>query len=192
MLTKKEVKGKNAIAVPLNKILVSRLADRYHHCDKNSNYVFPSSRSKTGKGSFWSKIRIRAGLWHEDKDIRVVLHDLRRSLASYQAINNTSLQIIADTLSQKDLKQTHIYARLQTKVVGESMNSAIDSIISNVEGDQNLMSAMQFERTEKTQSTLSSLFKKIISLDVIRNNSEFSDDVSQLFKKITEKDLILT
>ncbi len=198
-LTKKEVKGKNAIAVPLNKILVSRLADRYHHCDKNSNYVFPSSRSKTGhisektgKGSFWSRIRIRAGLWHEDKDTRVVLHDLRKSLASYQAINNSSLQIIADTLGQKDLKQTQIYARLQTKVVGESMNSAIDSIISNVEGDQSLMSAMQFERTEKTQSTLSSLFKKIISLDVIRNNSEFSDDVSQLFKKITEKDLILT
>lgn len=82
--------------------------------------------------------------------------------------------------------------RLQTKVVGESMNHAIDSIISNVEGDQNLMSAMQFERTEKTQSTLSTLFKKIISLDVIRNNSEFSDDVSQLFKKITDKELILT
>jgi len=198
-LTKKEVKGKNAIVVPLNNILITRLANRYHHCDKQSGYVFPSSRSKTGhisektgKGSFWSRIRIRAELWHEDKDIRVVLHDLRRSLASYQAINNTSLQIIADTLGQKDLTQTQIYARLQTKVVGESMNHAIDSIISNVEGDQNLMSAMQFERTEKTQSTLSTLFKKIINLDVVRNNSEFTDDVSQLFKKITDKELILT
>ena len=60
-------------------------------------------------------------------DLRI--HDIRRTLASYQAITGTSLTIIAKTLGQKSLEATQIYARLNNDPVRQSMNTAIDKIM---------------------------------------------------------------
>jgi integrase len=60
-------------------------------------------------------------------DIR--LHDLRRTLGSYQAINGTSLAIIGQSLGHKDLKSTQIYARLTLDPVRESVSKAVESML---------------------------------------------------------------
>ena len=59
-------------------------------------------------------------------DIR--LHDLRRTLGSYQAINGTSLHVIGQSLGHKSLKSTQIYARLTLDPVRESIQKATESM----------------------------------------------------------------
>lgn len=56
------------------------------------------------------------------EDLRV--HDLRRTLASYMAMNNQSLQIIAKALGHKTIAATQIYARLMSDPVREAMEKA--------------------------------------------------------------------
>jgi integrase len=60
-------------------------------------------------------------------DIR--LHDLRRTLGSYQAINGTSLQIIGQSLGHKSLKSTQIYARLTLDPVRASVANAVEKML---------------------------------------------------------------
>lgn len=66
----------------------------------------------------WENLLARAGL----DDLRI--HDLRRTIASYQAGAGASLHIIAESLSQNNIKTTPIYARLQDSVVRESVHKA--------------------------------------------------------------------
>lgn len=61
-------------------------------------------------------------------DIR--LHDLRRTLGSYQAINGTSLQVIGQSLGHKSLSSTQIYARLTLDPVRESVKNATDKMLA--------------------------------------------------------------
>jgi len=63
-------------------------------------------------------------------DIR--LHDLRRTLGSYQAINGTSLHVIGQSLGHKSLKSTQIYARLTLDPVRDSVSKAVDAMFSTV------------------------------------------------------------
>ena len=60
-------------------------------------------------------------------DIR--LHDLRRTLGSYQAINGTSLNIIGQSLGHKSLKSTQIYARLTLNPVRDSVAQAVETML---------------------------------------------------------------
>lgn len=64
----------------------------------------------------------RAGI----ADFRI--HDMRRTLASYMAANNTSLHMIADTLGQKSTAATHIYARLPTAAKRAAVSAAVETI----------------------------------------------------------------
>jgi integrase len=95
--------------------------------DYKKNWVFPSKTSKSGHleepKSAWRRIKERSGI----NDIRI--HDLRRSLGSWQAINGASLPIIGKSLNQKSIKATQIYARLSNDPVRESVNKTVDTII---------------------------------------------------------------
>ncbi len=94
---------------------------------KDSNFVFTGT-GKTGhlvepkKG--WIRIKERAGI----KDLR--LHDLRRSLGSWQATTGASLPIIGKTLAHKNVNTTAIYARLNNDPVRESMEKATNAMMS--------------------------------------------------------------
>lgn len=57
-------------------------------------------------------------------DVR--MHDLRRTLGSYQAITGSSLPIIGQSLGHKSLQSTQIYARLILDPVRESVERAAD------------------------------------------------------------------
>ena len=61
-------------------------------------------------------------------DIR--LHDIRRTLGSYQAINGASLPIIGKSLGHKSQQATQIYSRLHLDPVRESMERATESIFT--------------------------------------------------------------
>lgn len=66
----------------------------------------------------WAKILAKAEL----KDLR--LHDLRRTLGSWQAATGASLVVIGKTLNHKDISTTSIYSRLSLDPVRESMEAA--------------------------------------------------------------------
>jgi integrase len=113
---------------------------RRRHADnaamsKPSAYVFPSC-GKTGhitepKGA-WKRIITRAGL----SDLRV--HDLRRTLGSWQAASGASLSIIGQSLGHKNIATTAIYARLDIDPVRASVHAAASAIMEAANGMKTL------------------------------------------------------
>ena len=71
----------------------------------------------------WARILERAGI----KDLR--LHDLRRSLGSWQAATGANLSIIGKTLAHKNVSTTAIYARLSLDPVRASMEQATQAML---------------------------------------------------------------
>lgn len=73
----------------------------------------------------------------EKKDIELPLglmdlrlHDIRRTVGSYQAINGTSLAIIGKSLGHKSQQATQVYSRLNLDPVRASMEQAFDSMFA--------------------------------------------------------------
>ena len=94
--------------------------------EKKTGFVFPAD-SKTGHMSppakRWQALLKRAGM----ADFRI--HDLRRSLGSWQAISGASLAIIGKSLGHKSADATLIYARLSMDPVRASVNTATDAML---------------------------------------------------------------
>ena len=99
--------------------------------EDQSHYVFP------GKGKLghvmdptlpWEDLLKRTNL----KDLR--LHDLRRTLGSWQAATGASMAIIGRSLGHKDHATTAIYARLDLDPVRASVNTAADAIMAAATG----------------------------------------------------------
>ncbi len=90
--------------------------------NNKSEFVFPS-HGKSGhlaepkKG--WNRIKDKA----EIENLR--LHDLRRSLGSWQVRTGANLPVVGKTLGHKSQATTAIYARLDTDPVRESMEKAV-------------------------------------------------------------------
>ena len=75
----------------------------------------------------WVSLLKRAGL----KDVR--LHDLRRTMGSYQTITGASTTIVGKTLGHKSLQSTAIYARLNLDRVRASMEAAVSAMLETKE-----------------------------------------------------------
>jgi integrase len=105
---------------------VAVLAVRYK-ARNGSQYVFPGV-GKSGHliepKAAWKRIVNRAGL----ADVRI--HDLRRSLGSWQAIGGASLPIIGRSLGHTQPATTAIYARLQLDPVRQSVDSATAAMLT--------------------------------------------------------------
>ena len=63
-------------------------------------------------------------------DLRI--HDLRRTLGSWQAAAGASLVIIGKSLNQKSVSSTAIYARLNLDPVRESVNRATGNMVATL------------------------------------------------------------
>lgn len=88
---------------------------------KAGDYVFAGdgvTGHMTSPKRAWGKMLAKAEL----KDLR--LHDLRRTLGSWQAATGASLVIIGKTLNHKDVSTTSIYSRLSLDPVREAMETA--------------------------------------------------------------------
>jgi len=94
----------------------------------DSPWVFPAKR-KCGQGRVvdprkaWKRVIEAAGI----TDLR--MHDLRRSLGSWQAAAGTSLAVIGKSLGHRDHKATQVYARLQLDPVRASVNAAVEGML---------------------------------------------------------------
>ena len=93
-----------------------------------SPFIFPG----TGKDGHlsepkrgWKRILDRANI----KDLRI--HDIRRTMGSYQAITGASLSIIGKTLGHKSQTATQIYARMHDDPVRASMEKAAEEMFKN-------------------------------------------------------------
>ncbi len=101
---------------------------RARHDQSSNGYVFQSYGKKSGHlvdvRTAWRRICKRAGL----KDLR--LHDLRRTLGSWQAICGASLPIIGRSLGHQDHATTAIYARLDLDPVRRSVEVAAQAMLT--------------------------------------------------------------
>jgi integrase len=88
--------------------------------------VFPG-RGKTGHlvepKTCWKRVLNRAGI----SDLR--LHDLRRTLGSWQAIQGAGLPIVGKSLGQSSIHATAVYAHLVTDPVRASVNKATTALL---------------------------------------------------------------
>ncbi len=83
---------------------------------KSGHYMEP----KRAWGSFLERARI--------DDLRI--HDLRRTLGSWQAATGASLPIIGKTLAHKNVSTTAIYARLNLDPVRQAVDVATKAMLA--------------------------------------------------------------
>jgi integrase len=92
-------------------------------------FVFPAQRSDStlghlsGERRAWLRILSRAGL----DNVRI--HDLRRTMGSWQARTGASMVIIGKSLGHKSQQATAVYARLDLDPVRQSMQTAASAML---------------------------------------------------------------
>lgn len=119
-----ETKSGKSQTIPLTKEATEILKIRQQN--RASEWVFPGT-GKTGHlvepKTGWKRILKRAGL----KDLRI--HDLRRTLGSWQAATGANLSIIGRTLNHSNVNTTAIYARLNLDPIRNSMETATQAML---------------------------------------------------------------
>jgi integrase len=95
--------------------ILRRMAVALLQAREPQNPVDPEQKRSPAQ---WEELLQRAGV----QGLRV--HDLRRSLGSWQAATGVSLSIIGKTLAHRNVSTTAIYARLNLDPVRESMQTA--------------------------------------------------------------------
>lgn len=119
------IKSKNAskMEIPLVPDAIEILERRKSHA--SSIFVFPGS-GKTGHytepKTAWRTLIKRTGL----DDIRI--HDLRRTLGSWQTMTGASSTVVGKTLGHKSPEATAVYARMNLDPVRASMETAVDAM----------------------------------------------------------------
>ena len=113
--------------VPLVPAAIDLLKSRQKNNTNDNPSVFPGTGTsghlvETKKP--WKKILAKAGI----KNLRI--HDLRRSLGSWQAATGANLSVIGKTLAHKNVSTTAIYARLNIDPIRESMNKATNAMFN--------------------------------------------------------------
>ena len=118
-----DTKNGEPVIVPLIPAAVELL----NKISKDSEWVFPNPRSASGHFEDpkkpWARILGRAGI----TDLRI--HDIRRTLGSWQALTGASLPIIGKSLGHKSTEATQIYARLSNDPVRDSMTKAVTELM---------------------------------------------------------------
>ncbi|WP_051293886.1 site-specific integrase [Pseudoduganella violaceinigra] len=98
---------------------------------KHKQWVFPG-KGKTGH--LQSPKRGVSSIFKEAGIQEVRIHDLRRTLGSWQAINGSSLLVIGKSLGHKSMASTLIYARLTQAPVRQSVEMATAAMMANKPG----------------------------------------------------------
>ena len=163
-----ETKSGEPVTLPLSPQALTILESRKDSNDSDedgskSQWVFPST-GKTGHlvepKTAWKRILKNAAAIHLKnwleanpgksaadfakefpagifQDLR--LHDLRRTLGSWQAATGASLPIIGKSLGHKSLGATQVYARLNLDPVRASVNKATEALFLAANGSARLL-----------------------------------------------------
>jgi integrase len=128
------------LAAPVVEILRRR-----HGENGKSPFVFPSV-GKSGHleepKKAWHDLLKRAGLVDGDGKNTARLHDLRRTLGSWQAGAGASLSIIGRTLAHRNVATTATYARLDLDPVRQSVETATQAILAAGNGQAQVAPAL--------------------------------------------------
>jgi integrase len=122
-----ETKTGTTYRLPLSQIAVEILRYRRGIVGDDAEWVFPSDGRRghlVEPKAAWERIRRRSGL----RDLRI--HDLRRTLGSWQAAAGASLPIIGRSLGHLTPATTQVYARLDLDPVRQSVESAGAALMS--------------------------------------------------------------
>ena len=109
------------------------LKARQEAAEEGAEFVFPGIGEsghieEPKKGVI--RVMERAGIpYGRDNPDGVTLHDLRRTLGSWQAKTGASLAIIGKSLNHKSQQATAIYARLDLDPVRQSVNTATAAML---------------------------------------------------------------
>lgn len=118
-------KSGDSHTLPLPSAVLSILNERVKH--RSCDWVF-SGKGKTGHLvepiKTWRKLLRSAGL----SNLR--MHDLRRTLGSYMAMGNQSLQMIGKVLGHKSPTATQIYARMAFDPIRNAMEKAQNDMLA--------------------------------------------------------------
>lgn len=113
--------------------IVIKILDRRKKQSNNNKWVFPSQASKTGHlvepKKAIKRVCKKAGI----DNLRI--HDLRRSFASWMAINGASQYVIGKALNHKDSRSTEVYTQLNLDPVKKFVEKAINEIMTIAEVD---------------------------------------------------------
>lgn len=139
--------------VTLSPEAMAILTERKETADKGAVYVFPG----TGASGHIEEpkkavIRVmeRAGIPYGRKtENGVTLHDLRRTLGSWQAKTGASLAIIGKSLNHMSQQATAIYARLDTDPVRAAVNTATAAMLE-AGGVKEAAEILPFKKTATT------------------------------------------
>jgi len=124
-------KNRSSMTVPIIPAALEILSRRWRENQGRSapsTFVFPSisPKSKTGHlhdiRDSWEAMLKRAGI----ADFRV--HDLRRSLGSWQTITGSSTAIVGKSLGHKSQQATAVYARMHLDPVRQSIEKAVEAM----------------------------------------------------------------
>ena len=125
LIPAEESKNDDSMRIVLVPEAVQILKDRLENAD--SEWVFPGEAScghLTTVRKRWHSFRKAAGI------MDVTMHDLRRSLGSWQARTGASLIIIGKTLGHKSLEATMIYSQLDTDPVRAAVELATSAMFN--------------------------------------------------------------
>lgn len=114
-----ETKNGEAHSVALTEVALAILRQRAEALV--NEYVFPGEGAAghlVSPKKAWARLLNRAGI----EDLRI--HDLRRTMGSWQALTGTSLHIIGKSLGHKDESTTQVYARLTLDPIRKAMETA--------------------------------------------------------------------
>lgn len=115
-----DTKNGEQLVVPL----IPRAIEVLNGIEKTSEWVFISPNKPeqhfADPKKAWQRVLKRARI----DNLRI--HDIRRTLGSWQALTGASLPIIGKSLGHKSIDATKIYARLQTDPVRDSIQIAVD------------------------------------------------------------------
>lgn len=115
-----DTKNGDPVIIQLSREAVETLNSRATHTG-SSEWVFP------GPGKTGHMVSPKKGVSTILKTAQIAgltIHDLRRTLGSWQAITGASLPIIGKSLGHKSVAATQIYARLSADPVRESVQRA--------------------------------------------------------------------
>ena len=124
-----ETKNGEVLTIPLSNEAVEILKVRKGQQENQgikSKWVFPSRMSRSGHleepKNGWARLLKRA------KITNLRIHDLRRTLGSWQAMTGVSTAIIGKTLGHKSKTATAIYERMNLDPVREGIEKACDAM----------------------------------------------------------------
>lgn len=122
-----KTKNGTSMTVPIVPQLAEKLKE-LRGVNPVSPWVFPMaddfSRHMAQPQKAWNRLKQKAEI------LNLRMHDLRRTVGSYQCMNGVNLSVVSKTLNHKTLQATQVYARVDVSAVNEALQTTVNQFES--------------------------------------------------------------